>query len=244
MGPSLTDADPYGLVKSAIGKKWLTQSGAWADEQIKPNPYQDLRNFIVQETRVEDCIIDPRMIVGTSHGRYNQGMTWRKFLANGKRISTKLDVFETASEYYDDPKSYATDTEPWDFDEINGELYTSTGNHRSVVAKFRAHEEGRIEQRVWAVDRMMVSKVAQQQYAELQDEYLPTERDWGPERELISEDGLTKEYRIFVNCYLHGLNQRFYKLPLAEAGAYVRKKNRIGKTIFNFAPSIWSRLFS
>lgn len=230
-------------VKSATGRKWLQEAGPWADEKIQPSPRHEDTNFTIQETRIEDCEIDPRRIIGTSHASYNQGMTWRKFLAYGKRIQTKLDVLETKPEYYDDPKAHATDTEPWHLVEINGELFTSVGNHRSVVAKFRAHEEGRITQRVWSVDRLVVSDEAKRLYQELQDEYLPGERDWGPERELVSEAGATKRFRIFVDCYLHGLSPRIRRLPIEEAAAFVRKRNRISKTVMKLAPSLWNRLF-
>ncbi|MCY3874595.1 MAG: hypothetical protein OXF88_09910 [Rhodobacteraceae bacterium] len=231
------------LVTTPTGRAWLKEAGPWADEKIRPSPRHDMTNFTIRETRIEDCDIDPRKIVGTSHARYNRGMTWREFLAYGQRIKTTLDVLETNPEYYEDPKGYATDTEPWHLLEINGELYIFTGNHRSVVAKFRAHEEGRIKQRVWSVDRLVVSKVAKRQYHELQAEYLLGGRDWGPKRELISEAGSTKQYRIFVDCILHGLNPNVHRLPLADAAAVVRKRNRVGKAVLNFPISLWNRLF-
>lgn len=230
-------------VATPTGRKWLQEAGPWADEKILPSPRHNETNFTTQETRIEDCEIDPRKIVGTSHASYNQGMTWRKFLAYGKRIKTKLDILETKPEYYDDPKGHATDSEPWHLVEINGELFTSIGNHRSVIAKFRAHEEGRIKQRVWSVDRLVVSEDAKRQYLALQAEYLPGERDWGPERDLISEVGSTKQFRIFVDCYLHGLSPNIRRLPIADAAAYVRKRNRVSKAVLSIAPSLWNRLF-
>ena len=90
----------------------------------------------------------------------------------------------------------------------------------------------------------LLDQLERGQYRELQDEYLPTERDWGPERELIAEVGASKQCRILVNCYLHGLNQRVHRLPLEEAGDYVRNRNRVGKVVLNFVPSIWKRIFS
>ncbi|UWQ77427.1 hypothetical protein [Leisingera sp. M658] len=232
------------LVTTPTGRKWLQEAGPWADEKIRPSPRHDETNFTIQETRIEDCDVDPRKIVGTSHASYNQGMTWRKFLAYGNRIKTKLDVLETKPEYYDDPKEHATDSEPWHLVEINGELYTSIGNHRSVVAKFRAHEEGRVKQRVWSVDRLVVSDTAKRQYDELQAEYLPGESDRGPERELIGKVGSSKRFQIFVDCHLHGLDSRVHRLPIEEAAAYVRKRNRVGKAVLKFAPSLWKRLFN
>ncbi|GLO69413.1 hypothetical protein MACH17_09300 [Phaeobacter inhibens] len=89
----------------------------------------------------------------------------------------------------------------------------------------------------------MVSDTAKRQYDELQAEYLPGESDRGPERELIGEVGSSRQFRIYVDCYLHGLNSRVHRLPIEEAAAYVRKRNRVGKAVLKFAPSLWKRLF-
>ncbi len=170
-------------------------------------------------------------------------MTWREFLAYGKRIEMMLDALETNPEYYDDPKGHVADKDQWHLEEINGELYTFDGNHRGVIAKFRAHEEGRIRQRVRSVERLVISGDAKRQYHELQAEYLPGERDWGPKSELVSEAGSTRQYRIFVDCRLHGLNRGVHRLPIADAAAFVRKRNRVGKAVLNLAISLWNRLF-
>ncbi|WP_170327985.1 hypothetical protein [Ruegeria arenilitoris] len=231
------------LVSAPTGLRWLEEAGRWADEEIRACPRYDERDFVVWEIKMKNCVIDPRKIVGTSHGAYNQGMTWREFLAYGKRMKKKLDMLETKPEYYDDPKAHATDTEPWSLVEINGELFTDTGNHRSVVAKFRAHEEGRIEQRVWSVDRLIISETAKLQYEELQSEYLPCECDRGLEREMIYLSDSTKRYRIFVNCILHGMNCRVHRLPLDEAAEYVRKRNRSSRVALKIAPQLWNRMF-
>ena len=218
------------------GRRWLKEAGPWADETIRPSrvPAEEAEKFAIQETWIEDCDIDPRNIVGTSHASYRKGMTWREFLASGKRIKTKLEVLETRPEYYEDPIRHKTDEEPWHLLEVNGELYTCTGNHRSVVAKFRAHEEGRTRQRVWSVDRMVVSEDAKEQYQELQAEYLPGEGDCGPKREPVGKAGSSTQFQIFVDCRLHGLRPSVHRLPVADAAPFVRKRNRVIKAVLNF----------
>lgn len=233
-----------GSVTTPTGKRWVKYAGAWADTPIKPCPRHDLMNFTVKEIRVDDCVIDPRKIVGTTHASYNQGMTWREVLACGKRVKRKLEKLETEPEYYDDPKVYATDSEPWHLIEIGDELYTSIGNHRSVVAKFRAHEDKRTDQLVSSVDRLIVSEVAQRQYEALQKDYLPGECDSGPERELVYENGDTREYRIFVQCRLHDAKGgTFHTLPLEEAAAYVMEWQKFSRPIFNLFPKLWKRIY-
>ncbi len=229
-------------VSATIGQRWLEEAGSWADEEIRTCPGHDERDFTVWEIKFKDCVIDPRKIVGTSHASYNQGMTWRELLAYGKQLKTKLAVLETKPEYYDDPETHATDAKPWNLLEINGEFYTDAGDQQSVVAKFRAHEEGHTLQRVWSIDRVIVSEIAKRQYEELQKEYLPGEYDWGSEREKIYESGSSKRYRIGVNCSLHGINRRSHRLPLDEAAEYVRKRNRGSRIALKIAPRLWNRL--
>lgn len=231
-------------VTTKMGKKWLETAGPWADEPIEPFSLAKAREFVVQEVWVHDCNIDPCNIAGTDHAAYNRGMTWREFLGAGKRMSVKLDVLETKSEYYSDPKKYATDSEPWGFYDFNGKLYVSIGNHRSVVAKFRAHEEGNNVQRVWWVVHLTVSEDAKRAYKELQNQYLPEERDFGPERELVSETDGTYEYKIFVRCWLHNWKGGdLHTLPIQDAVAFVRNKNQIPKRIFQFFPKLWKRVY-
>lgn len=235
--------DIHDLVKTPTGRRWLSTADEWADEPIRACPIRELRQFVINEIEDEDVDIDPRKIVGTSHASYNQGMTWRGFLSGGKRIGTKLEVLETKPEYYDDPKRHATDSEPWILDEIEDELFADIGTHRSVVAKFRAHEDGYTRQRVWAVHRHIVCRVAEARYNQLQKEYLPGERDSGPERELIEQIGNQKHYRIFVRCYLHGFDWSSHRLPVEDAVEFVRKRNRVSKAVLSFAPSLWRRIF-
>ncbi|MXW85990.1 MAG: hypothetical protein F4Z55_08775 [Boseongicola sp. SB0667_bin_21] len=233
--------DPEQDAATPTGREWLGNAGPWADERIRPSPHHVEPDFTIQETRIDDCDIDPRRIVGTSRDRYSQGMTWREFLVRGKRIKAKLEALETRPEYYEDPKGHATDTEPWHLVEIDGELYTCTGNHRSVVAKFRAHEEGRTRQRVWSVDRLVVSRDAKAQYQALQAEYLPGEGDFGPKREPVRQSGQTTRFRICVDCRLHGLGRR--RLPVADAAAFVRRRNRVAKAVLDWPRTLWNRLF-
>lgn len=222
-------------ITSETGLRWFRSSGPWADQPIRTNPRRDLIGFVIREVHDVDCVIDPRDIVGMAHGLYNQGMTWREFLRGGKRIAKKLEQIETAPEYYDDPRGYQTlAKEPWVLTEIDGNLYVDGGNHRSVIAKFRAHVEGRTSQLVWRVDRLTISKEAQREYEKLQQCYYAGESDEGAERILVKEEGGVCEYRIEVwinlNTWFATYKER---VPIDRAVTYVQQHNRFPRWLMS-----------
>lgn len=233
-------------VTTPTGRKWLEGSDDWACKKIEAFNLSEVLPFVVEWAEEEGAVIDPRNIVGTDHARYNQGMTWLQFLGGGKRIKTKLDVLETKPEYYDDPELHATDLEKWILFEIDGKLYVTVGNHRSVVAKFRAHEENVTGQWVHKVIHLTVSDAARDDYEKLQAAYLPFERDYGPEPECVWCEGQDKRYKIFVHLILHGLggSRSHGKMEVADALAYVQRRNRIPRRFLDFLPNLWKRLHS
>lgn len=243
----LTDA-----VTTPTGKRWLENAGDWADKKIQPFSLGEARDFVVREERKDDCAIDPRKIVGTSHAKYNQGMTWRQLLGAGKKIATKLDVLELRPEYYDDPLAFDNDPnnkygnpDGWHLAEIGNDLFITEGNHRSVIAKFRAHEDGVTSQRVYSVLSLTISEDAMRAYERLQAAYLPGERDSGPERRLISDANGVKVYQIRVRCGLHVFGGAPLKdMEVHEAAEFVSNRNLLRKKVFDFIPNLYQKVFS
>ncbi|KAF0674883.1 hypothetical protein [Profundibacterium mesophilum] len=233
-------------VNTPTGRKWVENAGDWANEKIEAFNLNEVLPFVVEWSEEEGAIIDPRNIVGTDHARYNQGMTWLQFLGGGKRIKTKLDVLESKPEYYDDPELHATDLERWILFEIDGKLYVTVGNHRSVVAKFRAHEENITAQWVHKVIHLKVSGAARNAYETLQTQYLPFERDFGPEPECVWCEGPDKRFKIRVHLILHGLggSRSHGKMEVATALAYVKQRNRVPRRFLDFFPNLWKRIYS
>lgn len=237
-------------VTTPTGRRWLETAGVWADEKIERFSLGDTCSFVVREERKDDCTIDPRKIVGTSHGRYNQGMTWRQFLGAGKKISVKLDVLELRPEYYDDPLGFDHDPQNnygspdgWHLTEVDGRFFVMEGNHRSVVAKFRAHEDGVISQRVYSVNKMTVSQDAMLAYEKLQDSYLPGEQDSGPERLMVSDQNGVRTYQTWVRCCLREFGgMKMHEMEVHDAAMFVSQRNRWRKKVFDLVPRLYRKL--
>ncbi|KAB6717010.1 hypothetical protein C8029_06435 [Roseobacter sp. TSBP12] len=177
-------------------------------------------------------------------------MTWRVFLSDAKKIAAKLDVLELRPEYYEDPLSYDHDPEikfghpdGWHLYDDGEKLFISEGNHRSVVAKFRAHEDGITSQRVYSVIKLKASPEARRAYANLQHSYLPFEADSGPERRLISDENGVKLYQIRVRFWLLGFGGPSpYEMEIHEAAKFVERRNRWRKKVFNLVPNLYRKL--
>jgi hypothetical protein len=230
---------PEDHIKSHLGLHWYRNAGAWADQTILESPLSQLDGLIIKEEYIEDGCIDPRDIVGTSHARYNSGMTWREFLHGGKRIGGNLAELEKSSAYYDDPKAVSGNHDTWHVVEIDGKLYSSSSNHRSVIAKFRAHEQLVTKQKIHSLKRYTTNRNAQYQYEKLQEVYLPGQRDFGTEKKLISDDGRTQTYITVVQCHLEARNPPVVELPLAVAASSVAEKNRAFRLLYRLHPKLW-----
>lgn len=110
--------------------KWKDTAGRWADEPIGAWKWAEKSKFVHRKVWNDNVSIDARKIVATNHGRYT-GMTWRRFLSDGKRISQ-----------FEDEIGSFDGTTGWTLIEHGGLYYITEGNHRSVISKFFAEEEG------------------------------------------------------------------------------------------------------
>ena len=231
-------------VTTPTGKKWKKTAGAWADAKIQPYLHSTWDPFIIRSVRDHDCTIDPREIVGTTKVGF-VGISWRQALCE-KRMGLKLECLEKKPQYYSDPKHYKTTEESWSFYEIQGQYYPIEGTHRSIVAKFRAHEEGHTSQLVWWVDRLTFSHEAYQAYVDLKSLLLLGEKVFIPVKKRLwpisSED--VKEYEIFVTFRLYTWSGRkFYTLPIEEAVTFAKNKNPALRRHLAKFPALYRGLF-
>ncbi len=234
--------DPEDHIKTSQGLHWYRTAGAWADAPIQPSPLKELDALIVKVEYVEGCFIDPRHLVGTCHASYNQGMTWRRFLHGGKRIEKNLVALEKSAVYYDDPIAATGQTDTWHVVDIDGALFSSSSNHRGVIAKFRAHEDLITLQLVHSVRRYVTNQDARAQHRQLQEVYLPGQKDFGIEKRLVSDDRRIQSYETVVTCDLRVGNKPIVTLPLEKAASVVRRKNRYYRKLHRLSPFLWRLL--
>jgi len=233
---------PEDSIETKQGLHWYRTAGSWADKPIEPSPLWDIDGLIIKEEYIETCTVDPRKFVGTSHARYNQGMTWRQFLHGGKRIAKNLADLEKSALYYDDPIAVSGDRDTWHVVEIDGLFYASSSNHRGVIAKFRAHEDLITTQLIHSLRRYTTNKDAQAQYERLQRAYLPGQSDFGIEKKLIRDDGRTKIYESVVRCDLRLGSDPITELSLAVAASEVARHNRFYRLLHRCLPRLWNML--
>ena len=179
------------MISNDSGTRWRDTAGAWADEPIPRFALRDVSDFVMVEDRREDVEVDPRRIVGTDHGRYSQGMTWRAFLRDGQSIAPKLEALRDHPQYYDDPirLHYGRIPDGWTLYEIDGDYFVTEGNHRSVIVKFRAMEDGIHRQRIPLVISLTLDHMTRSAMPKL-EAMLRSAQEVIPHRVQITEDGV------------------------------------------------------
>ena len=215
------------MISNDPGTRWWDTAGAWADEPIPSFALRDVSDFVMVEDRREDVEVDPRRIVGTDHGRYNQGMTWREFLRDGQSIAPKLEALRDHPQYYDDPirLHYGRIPDGWTLYEIDGDYFIHEGNHRSVIVKFRAMEDGIHRQRIPLVISLNLDHVTRSAMPGL-EAMLRGAQEVIPHRVQITEDGVyPRRFRTGVRLLGLGEDPREIFRP-AKAREIIERKNR------------------
>lgn len=124
----------------AVSSKLLTEIGkvkaTILDQTIEKwdtNDFDRSKKFLMEHCQYTDHTINILQVIGTQHTDY-QGLTWRKLLRMGKRMSLNHSLYESNPDYY-----LKTDRkEPsMSFQCIDGGplLYVEAGNHRTCIAK-------------------------------------------------------------------------------------------------------------
>lgn len=215
------------MTEADHGIRWRETAGAWADEPISRFALRDVSDFVIKEDRREDVEVDPRRIVGTDHGRYNQGMTWRAFLRDGKKMTGKLEALRNHPEFYDDPTRlhYGRIPDGWTLYEIDGDYFIAEGNHRSVIVKFRAMEDGVLRQRIPLVIALTLDHMTRSAMPGL-EAMLRDGQEAIPARMQTTEDGVYPR-RFDTGVRLLGLGEdpREIFRP-ARARDIIEQKNR------------------
>lgn len=138
--------------------RWRRTAGPWADEIIEEINFNFINDFKECEERLVDALIDPKKITGASHTNYH-GISWREFLTTGIRISPNIEGLDTNPNYYDNPRSVHFH-DGWTIYDVDGDLFIAEGHHRSIIAKFRAHEDGVKQQQVYDLVRIKLNREA------------------------------------------------------------------------------------
>lgn len=138
------------------GHRWYNTAGSWANETVVWLDHAHLEQFRLSVERRTDEVIDPRKIVGAWHPNYHN-ITWRDFLKVGQRIELRITELEETPTYYDAPHTFKHHLDPWHLLEVGGHYFIDQGHHRSFIAKFRAHEDGRTSQQVPNLDRVVLN---------------------------------------------------------------------------------------
>jgi len=119
---------------------WAIIAGNWADGEVKMFPYNSVGEYSDKSIVLQNVAIDPRKIIGSDHPRY-YGTSWRDFLLTGKRVSDNILRYEENPNYYGDVCQQKSHYGHWSLAQIGEEYYICEGNHRSLIAKFLAHEK-------------------------------------------------------------------------------------------------------
>lgn len=122
-----------------LTNEWSVVAGNWADEQIIAFPYKSLIEYSDKSKILQNVVIDPKKIVGSDHPRYS-GVSWRKFLSTGKRLSDNLRRFRQNPNYFGETLQPNSHYGHWSLAQIGENYYICEGNHRSIIAKYLAHE--------------------------------------------------------------------------------------------------------
>lgn len=138
--------------------RWKQTAGLWADEIIKKIDFDFINKFKEKEERLVDSIIEPSKIVGASHANYHS-ISWREFLTVGQRVLSNIEGLDTNPSYYDDPRSVQFH-DGWRIYDVDGQLFIVEGHHRSIIAKFRAHEDRIKHQKVYDLVKINLNRKA------------------------------------------------------------------------------------
>lgn len=117
-------------------KKLFGQVPHFADQVIESfQPLSDdARQFVVSSYWSDRASVNLGDVCGTMHPDYS-GMTWREFLANGRRMDSNLAAFGHNPDYYTDATRDRRPT--MYFHRIDGKTFVmEDGNHRTCIGKF------------------------------------------------------------------------------------------------------------
>lgn len=112
----------------------------FANEKIQPFIDYALYDFVDKEIITLDASIDIRKIIGTCHPRYYE-KTWI-YAINNLRTPANVENLKLFSDdfgsidYYKTKEHYEIGDDPWGVKIVNGIIYISEGNHRTIIAKF------------------------------------------------------------------------------------------------------------
>jgi len=133
---------------------WSDVAGKWADEEIRAFPYNSLNEYFDRSIILQDVIVDPQRIVGSDHPRYS-GVPWRNMLSTGKRISNNIRRYNENSDYFGTVRQPNSNYDHWTLAQIGEDYYICEGNHRSLIAKYLAHENAMRSQIIPKVIRIL-----------------------------------------------------------------------------------------
>ncbi len=138
------------------GKKIL----AWDDAE-----FRRLEPFITATYWCDQESINVHRVIGTQHPDY-QGKTWLEFLNGGKRMDINLPLHRSNPGYYLDTERKLPSMHYVSLDGLS--YYVSVdGNHRSCIAKFDFHYNGRTMLHGVTVVRHQVDRAFYQYYRAL-----------------------------------------------------------------------------
>ena len=193
-------------------ERWKESADPWADELVGRWDWKTQSRFVTRQVWQENVHVDAARIVATDHAAYAEQMTWRKFLSGAQRIS----------QFKDQILSFDQSRDPWTLVEVEGRYLIREGNHRSIISKFFALEEGQPSVRVHRVITFHEDPQAKQLYAQIEG-LLRKGQVMEAEPVPVSVDGPERTFRIVF--HLDGFRHPRLTLEPAEALAYVQWHN-------------------